>query len=372
VAVRKREYRNRRGQQVWDYDFWHDGIRYRKAGFLTKAEAEIAEANAKRQVYNGGTRIVPSKFEDAVDEFLRYRGNRRAASTVDRDRRRLGILCRRFGQKRISMIASADIDRYVDDRVAQGKSPQTINHEVNLLSCFFKFAISRKYAHVNPAKCVERLDLDRDDDEEFDSLVAAALKTETGLQLACWLMLRGYTGCRPGESFQLRWRDCDFGQDLLTFRHDKKGNCTIKEKRSKTVPIHDELKPWLARWREEWERRFPHGNRPHDWVFFHPRKPWQRAKGFRKTFERAKRLAGLDGRKFSYHTVRHYFITRAVESGMNFLVIARLVGHSSTKMVEQVYAKLQNDFKAAELAKFRRKSRPDLHPPTPRKTDKRG
>ena len=312
--------------------------------------------------------------------MLIHRGNRRAASTVDRDRRRIRILCRRFGPQKISMITSADIDRYVDDRVAQGMSPQTINHEVNLLSCFFKFAMSRKYAHVNPAKGVERLEIVRDDDdelavptdEEFDALVDAALKTETGLQLACWLMLRGYTGCRPGESFQLRWRDCDMELGLISFRHDKKGNRTIKEKRSKTVPIHEELKPWLAKWREEWERRFAPGDRPHDWIFFHPRKPRRRAKGFRKTFERAKRLAGLDGRKFSYHTIRHYFITRAVESGMNFLVIARLVGHRSTRMIEQVYAKLQNDFKAAEMAKFRRKSRSDLRPPSLGKTEKRG
>ena len=76
------------------------------------------------------------------------------------------------------------------------------------------------------------------------------------------------------------------------------------------------------------------------------------ASGFRKTFIRAKRNAGLDERHTSY-CLRHFFITTAIESDINFLVIARWVGHSSTRMIEQVYAQLRDGFKEGEMNKMK-------------------
>lgn len=92
--------------------------------------------------------------------------------------------------------------------------------------------------------------------------------------------------------------------------------------------------------------------RKHDWVFYHPRFPERRAKGFRKVFTRAKEEAGWGERHTSY-CLRHFFITTAIESDVNFLVIARWVGHSTTRMIEQVYAQLRDGFKEAEMSKIK-------------------
>ena len=52
------------------------------------------------------------------------------------------------------------------------------------------------------------------------------------------------------------------------------------------------------------------------------------------------------------HCLRHFFISKAVEAGINSLTIANWVGHSSTKMIEQVYAHLSPEFKNGEMNKL--------------------
>jgi hypothetical protein len=45
-------------------------------------------------------------------------------------------------------------------------------------------------------------------------------------------------------------------------------------------------------------------------------------------------------------------ISKAVESGIHSLVIARWVGHASTRMIEQVYAHLSPEFRNGEIEKI--------------------
>lgn len=114
--------------------------------------------------------------------------------------------------------------------------------------------------------------------------------------------------------------------------------------------MHPELKTALLEWKKHQDTIFPE-KRPHNWVFIHPRHPLVRAKGFRKTYLKAQKLAGLTEHMTS-HCLRHFFISKAVESGVNFLVIAKWVGHSTTRMIEQVYAHLSPGFKNGEMQKI--------------------
>lgn len=258
---------------------------------------------------------------------------------------------------KVALITNADIDKYIDQRKRSKtvQSGQTLNLEINLLSVFLGFALSRGCAHHNAAKGIKRLKVTQTDkaiptDEEFANLVEAAKKTETGTQLACWIMTRGYTGSRPNESFFLEWKDIDFDKDQITFR-PKKG-CPLKNGKFKVVPLHEDLRESLIEWKKEWQELTGKCDKKHDWIFVNPRHPELRAKGFRKTFEKAKTIAGINENGFNYYTLRHYFITRCVENGINFLVIAKWVGHSSTRMIEQVYSHLSPKFHSKEMAKL--------------------
>lgn len=355
MTVRKREYEDKRGQQIWDYDFWHNGQRHRKAGFASKAEAQIAETKAKQLVYSGRPVLRPSTFADLAMPFLEHRKGRVAQNTWLRDERRMPTMIAFFGAKKLYVITSADVNRYVDLRIKAGMSARTINLEVNLLSSMFQYAISERYAYENPLKQVKRLKTVQVDqpipsNEQLRALIDASFKTETGLELATWIIFRGYTGTRPAESFFAEWRDIDFANGLVMIR-PKVGN-PLKKGAMRAVPMHSELKSALLQWRAAWEQRFSGRKKPpHDWVFFSPRLPERRCQRFEKTYPRAQRLAGLTEHMTS-HCLRHFFISRAVEAGINFLVIAKWVGHSSTKMIEQVYAHLSPQFKDGEMKKL--------------------
>jgi integrase len=116
------------------------------------------------------------------------------------------------------------------------------------------------------------------------------------------------------------------------------------------IPIHQDLKLALIRWKESWERiQADHGNK-HDGVFFHPKFPEQRALGFCRSFEAACKNAGLQGvRSYDF---RHFFISEAVMAGCELMVIAKWAGHGSVRMIEKVYGRLSPKYHADQIAKI--------------------
>lgn len=50
------------------------------------------------------------------------------------------------------------------------------------------------------------------------------------------------------------------------------------------------------------------------------------------------------------HTLRHYFISHCVMSGINFFTIAKWVGHADTKLIETCYGHLNADFRREQMA----------------------
>lgn len=354
MTVRKREYKNSQNLQVWDYDFWHNGQRYRKAGFGSKAEATIAETKAKQIVYSGKTILRPVVFSDLVEPFLEYRRNRVSARTQLNDKNRINTLLPHLGDKRLDHISVADIETFISHRKDEDKAPRTINLAINLLSSVFQYAVSHGYAYDNPVKRVKRLTTVQVEqiiptNEQFRALVDAAKRTEVGLEFATWIIFRGYTGTRPTESYFMEWRDINFERNQIMIR-PKKGN-SLKNGKARFISLHPELKAALLEWKQAWDSTFEGRSKTHDWIFFNPRFPDRRCGRFEKSYPQAQKLANLP-QHFTSHSLRHFFISKAVESGINSLVIANWVGHSSTKMIEQVYAHLSPEFKNGEMQKL--------------------
>lgn len=71
-------------------------------------------------------------------------------------------------------------------------------------------------------------------------------------------------------------------------------------------------------------------------------------RGLYEVFKRAGRKARLD---FKFHDTRHTFITRLVESGMDFSVVRILAGHKHITTTQK-YVTLSTDYIADSLAKY--------------------
>ena len=51
----------------------------------------------------------------------------------------------------------------------------------------------------------------------------------------------------------------------------------------------------------------------------------------------------------NFHMTRHTFVTRCIEAGMPTIVIAKLVGHSNTKQIEETYGHILDKFRNKQL-----------------------
>lgn len=83
------------------------------------------------------------------------------------------------------------------------------------------------------------------------------------------------------------------------------------------------------------------------------------ANTIQRYFQRAKAIAGID-RKFRFHDLRHTFGSNLASAGVSLQVIARCLGHSTTKMAERyarpseeslraVVSALDQEFKSSSI-----------------------
>jgi integrase len=201
--------------------------------------------------------------------------------------------------------------------------------------------------------------------EKMEQFLVEAGKTRTGFQLVVWVKLRALTGLRPSESLHLQWQpDIDFDRNQIFVR--SKTGSPLKDGKFRVVEIHPALKALLLEWRKDWEATMAPLETPHQWVFFHPIYPVQRALSFNSSFDTARKKAGIP--HFRPYDLRHYFISKAIMSGVDIFTISKWAGHASTSMIERIYGHLTPEFRAQQMARINFDSfsnglpKPDVQP----------
>lgn len=185
-----------------------------------------------------------------------------------------------------------------------------------------------------------------------------ALGSETGIPLKNAVQFSDYikfltlTGAREQEALSVRWSDVDLDRKLVTIGAEGQS----KNREARRVDFNAKLEAHL---RDMKERRAPDSQ----WVFPSPQRGEkdEHAKTFRESLilsrqgaaslvmkaafpdngnaERAAKLL-----KFAFHDCRHHFISFAVMSGIDFMTIARWVGHKDGGvLIGKVYGHLSNE-----------------------------
>ena len=360
MSVTRREYDDENGKPVWGYAFSYRHRRYRKAGFTTKREAEYAEQVIRTMVVVEGKSPTPSKrirFADLLPLFFEDRQTAVAPSTFKNERSRDEMLISHFGKRMVDEIHEADIGAFRTDRKMDGLSNRGVNIELTLVRQIFKFAVSKGYTTANPTVGVRNLPETIKDHPlvpsgQLEQFIIEAEKNRNGVQLVLWIKLRALTGLRPSESLYLEWGDIDFDRNQILVR--SKTGSPLKGRgrfRFRPVEIHPALKLLLLDWRKQWTEKMAPLGTPHDWVFFHPSFPEQRAKSFNNSFNSARKKAGIP--HFRPYDLRHYFISKAVMAGVDLLTVSKWSGHASTKMIDQVYGHLTPEFRAQQMGRIK-------------------
>jgi integrase len=170
----------------------------------------------------------------------------------------------------------------------------------------------------------------------MDQVAALANNASPTVCAAIWISL--FTGMRRGEICKLQRHD--IGASEITIQA---GN--TKTLRTRTVPIIAPVRPWL--------KHIPLA------VTF---------EGVKSGFRRAREAAGLP--TVTFHDLRRSCGSLMVNMGVDLYTVSGILGHSSVKVTEQVYAHLGNAKRRAGLDTLATLHQ-DLHQPS-RKTRRKG
>lgn len=166
----------------------------------------------------------------------------------------------------------------------------------------------------------------------------------SGQELADLIRLLAYCGAREMEALRLRWRDVDFtGRKLFIGRDGQ-----TKNREARSVEFNPDLESLLQ---EIFARRAPDS----PWIFPSPKRGdaeehshWANP---HKVWYACRDLAKLPDAHL--HDLRHHFASQCVMAGIDFMTIARWLGHlDGGILVGKTYGHLADEHKKAMAAKL--------------------
>jgi integrase len=327
------------------------------------------------------------KFSDYVEQTyqMRLATSGKKPDTLVTERVHLKQLDESVGHLSLDKIRPYHVTGHLQKLKQRGKANRTCNLALVVLRNVLKNAKIDGFIKSLPVdgipwqrseKKARRLP-SRDDIDQFCRAGLSASKN--GLEFVDYFRLLALCGAREQETIKLRWADVDFEHKLLTIGAEG----DTKNREARRVDFNAELETHL---------KAMHGRRAPDsqWLFPSPQRGDQddRSKTFREsllltravpgcicqdckqiTFGKetptacqqcqSKRLESKEKvlpehlQRFGFHDCRHHFISYAVMSGIDYMTIARWVGHKDGGiLIGKVYGHLSNEHAQAQAARM--------------------
>lgn len=307
----------------------------------TVAEAVKVLAKLKVQRDENTLPIVTRtpKFSIAVQGYLDWHDKVKDAKgprTVQNEKWSLRRWVEHLGDTRVDRITRAQINSFIAKRQAVGISGRTVNLDVIALRAVLKRCMDDGWLKTLPTQGMRPLKWTAKKRSlvPFDAITrlcdAALRVSKNGIEFADYVKLMAFCGTRRNETLRLRWQDVDFEHRLLHVGTDGQ----TKNRESRIVNFNPKLEAHL---RDMATRRAPDCT----WIFPSPQRGERDvpAKSFVETLRLARKAAGLVG--IGFHDLRHFFISFCVMSGIDYMTIARWVGHKDGGiLIGKVYGHL--------------------------------
>jgi len=282
------------------------------------------------------------KFADYAEQYFDYYCKVKDAkrpSTLKTEEYAINQWKAHLGHVRLDRITRALVNSFIAKRQARGRSGRTVNLEVICFRNVMKRAIDDGWITSLPTQNLRPLKWTPHkrglfSEAEIKSVAAAAgEESKNGQEFADYLLLLAYSGSRMSEALRLKWADLDWERKQLTIGADG----LAKNHKVRVVDFNTQLEAHL---KEMAARRAPDTA----WLFPSPQRGERDrpAKTFRETLALARKKAKLDA--FAFHDCRHFFISMCVMSGIDYMTIARWVGHQDGGiLIGKVYGHLSNE-----------------------------
>ncbi len=305
-----------------------------------------------------------SEFADSYLEFYHQAKDAKRASTLETEAYAIDRWKAQLGNLRLNQIKRIHVDSFVARRQSENKSARTVNLEVTVFRNVMKRAIDQKLIaqlpteNLRPLKSkarkrqlVMRAQIDQmltlcHQPCFYNSRVAQpgerGQKLANAQEFSDYLRLLCFSGARKTEATRLKWSDIDWDNKQLTIGADGE----VKNRKWRVVDFNPDLEKLLE---EMKARRAPDSQ----WLFPSPRRGEadRPIKEFRESLGLVRTAADLAA--FGFHDCRHFFISMCVMSGIDFMTIARWVGHQDGGvLIGKVYGHLSNEHAKRQAARI--------------------
>ena len=232
--------------------------------------------------------------------------------------------------------------------VEKNLSAKTCNAVLCVLRECLSFAVRAGYIPSNPCDNVKRLPEVKKQIQVFTAYECNLLESyivgkDKGNMFGVLVSL--YTGVRIGELLALRWQDVDFEKGYLIINKTLSdlGEETSPKSRAslRIIPLHDRILSLLT---EKKQRATS------DYII----ETNQSRTGIRLyqgKFERLLKKLGIAHRGF--HTLRHTFATRLIESDVDVKTVSTLMGHSDYNTTLNYYVHISQEMQRKAIQKLK-------------------
>ena len=306
----------------------------------TRRDAQEFERQQKTRLATGTyiSKAERKTFGEAAAMFLKERRarNRRTSTLVCYETVLNVHLLPEFGPREVGTIRRSDIADHFDKMREKGATVETLNRTLRTFKAILYFCVERELIERNVLQRFRPYEggksmrqRDAFTEAELQALLGAGRPHERALVgLLC------FTGLRPAEAFALDWSavDLEGGQLAVTRSWDHRGAKFVEPKTkagARVVPLSGWLVGELQAHRE---RSCGTG------LVFPSRtgRPMNPSNVRRDIWLPLKKRAGV--RDLDLYSLRHTFASLGRTAGESAFNVARMMGHSRSALVDQVYA----------------------------------
>ena len=328
-------------------------------------EAEELE----RQFKSGYSEDGNLPFQEYAERWL-ARQVRYAPSTLESYRRMLGRVYPFIGAIQLNRLRPIALENMLVElrkRKYRGKpiGEATVQKYLTVVSAVLTDAKRNEIIQKNPARMID-LPLTRRTTQyipspvEIQKLLDVLAKEPRHYRMFYLLFM--CTGCRRGELCALKWEDFKFsrGSLLLTISRSRsvvpgKG---VVDGRSREIVLSSDLRGLFMSYRRRKQMEALQAHRElSPYLFTEEHGQLIHPDTFTKRLRKIYESIGFP-KEYHLHTLRHYYVTSLLHSGVDKQTVADLVGHADTGFLERTYCHPQQEQKVQAAGAMRSMLRP--------------
>ncbi|MFI0466916.1 tyrosine recombinase XerC [Saccharopolyspora sp. 5N102] len=291
---------------------------------------------------------------DAVEGWLAYGLNGRSPKTVENYRHNVdNHLIPLLGKKKLADLSAEDVDKWLADRATR-LSTRTLRLLHSLLNRAVRYAQARDKVMRNVVELCEIPAGKEGRPSKSLTLeqAEAVLKASEDSDMHAYIVLSLLIGARQEELRPLTWDHVDLHGDpkaepptpryIEVWHSVCEGGDTKTKKSRRTLALPMRcvvaLRLHRLRQRKQAQRQGLQWD-PHGLVFPSAAGTELDSHNVRRSFRKVIKAAGLPPKDWTPREMRHSFVSIMSASGVSLEDIARLIGHSGTRVTELVYRK---------------------------------